>query len=150
MRDRSLPNVHDATGGRCRALGLCSTWCRYRLHEGPDRCALDVAGRGGLTLEGVAACFGVTRERIRQIETGAAQRFRRRAVELGLEVVPRFGGGSSASRRVVVSSENRSRRTRRVISRGCSREREKRVSDCAKLGAVPDKTVCVAVAGLDV
>ncbi len=52
--------------------------------DGPDlsmlgeTCALDVADRGGLTLEDVGACMNLTRERVRQIEILAESRFRRR------------------------------------------------------------------------
>ena len=38
------------------------------LEDLPQTCALDVADRGGETLEEVGRTFGVTRERIRQIE----------------------------------------------------------------------------------
>jgi hypothetical protein len=45
-----------------------------RLHPGfelgtmTDTCALDVADRGGITLEQTGAILGVTRERVRQLE----------------------------------------------------------------------------------
>lgn len=39
------------------------------LDEVEETCALDVADRGGTTLEAVGSLVGVTRERIRQIET---------------------------------------------------------------------------------
>ena len=38
------------------------------LDEMPETCSLDVADRGGLTLEAVAAAMNVVRERIRQVE----------------------------------------------------------------------------------
>lgn len=36
-----------------------------------DSCALDVADRGSSTLEEIASAWGVTRERIRQVEEAA-------------------------------------------------------------------------------
>lgn len=41
-----------------------------------ETCALDVAEQGGLTLEEVGELLNVTRERLRQIETGALARSR--------------------------------------------------------------------------
>lgn len=38
------------------------------LDDVADTCALDVADRGGMTLEAVGSLLGVTRERVRQIE----------------------------------------------------------------------------------
>lgn len=43
-----------------------------------DTCALDVAERGGITLEEVAARLNVTRERVRQEETAALAKFKKR------------------------------------------------------------------------
>lgn len=40
----------------------------------PNNCALDLAERGGITLEQVGEVMNVTRERVRQIETLALQR----------------------------------------------------------------------------
>lgn len=47
--------------------------------EPPDgnNCALDYAEKGGMTLEEVGAVFGITRERIRQIEEVALRQVRR-------------------------------------------------------------------------
>ncbi len=49
---------------------------------GPDEleetCALDVADRGGITLEGVAQLVNLTRERVRQIEARALLRLKKR------------------------------------------------------------------------
>jgi hypothetical protein len=51
--------------------------CRYRL-AGEVSCALDaVEVTGGMTLETVGEFFGVTRERIRQIERDALLSLRR-------------------------------------------------------------------------
>lgn len=44
--------------------------CRYHVEHPEVSCALDVADRGGATLEEVGEYIGVTRERIRQIEAG--------------------------------------------------------------------------------
>lgn len=44
-----------------------------------ESCALDVADRGGYTLQAVGAFMNVTRERIRQLEVLALKRVRRRA-----------------------------------------------------------------------
>ncbi len=42
--------------------------------ELPDSCALDIAERGGVTLEDVGAIMNLTRERIRQVELSALTR----------------------------------------------------------------------------
>ncbi|MEZ4226453.1 MAG: sigma factor-like helix-turn-helix DNA-binding protein [Polyangiaceae bacterium] len=42
--------------------------------ELPDSCALDIADRGGVTLEDVGAIMNLTRERIRQLELQALHR----------------------------------------------------------------------------
>mgnify|MGYP001610560209 CR=1 FL=1 len=46
-----------------------------------ETCALDVAARGGVTLDVVGRLLGITRERIRQIENKAALRLRRSGLE---------------------------------------------------------------------
>ena len=61
----------------------CSLLLNYLGREPEDvpperSCALDVADRGGQTLEEVGDCLGVTRERIRQIEARLLWRLRRR------------------------------------------------------------------------
>lgn len=48
------------------------------LEELEETCALDVAERGGATLEKVGELLGLTRERIRQLETYALEAARRR------------------------------------------------------------------------
>ena len=53
-----------------------------------DTCALDVADRGGITLEEVGAIMNLTRERIRQVETRGLQKLRAVA-----EDEPRVPGG---------------------------------------------------------
>jgi len=50
-----------------------------------ETCSLDVADRGGTTLEEVGALTNVTRERVRQIETRAVSRLRHAAPELAQE-----------------------------------------------------------------
>lgn len=47
------------------------------VHEMTNSCALDIAARGGITLEEIADISNVTRERIRQIETAALHQLRR-------------------------------------------------------------------------
>jgi hypothetical protein len=46
------------------------------LHELADTCALDVADRGGITLEEVGVIMNLTRERVRQLETRGLTRLR--------------------------------------------------------------------------
>ncbi len=43
----------------------------------PDTCSLDVADRGGVTLEEVGGLLGVTRERVRQIELNGLRQLRK-------------------------------------------------------------------------
>ena len=50
-----------------------------------DTCALDVADRGGITLEEVGEILNLTRERIRQVEVKGLQKLREAASELGLQ-----------------------------------------------------------------
>ena len=44
----------------------------------PESCALDVADRGGTTLEAVGEFLNLTRERVRQVETHALAKLARR------------------------------------------------------------------------
>jgi DNA-directed RNA polymerase sigma subunit (sigma70/sigma32) len=45
---------------------------------GDSVCVLDEADKGGLTLEEIAEMFGLTRERIRQVEALALAKLKRR------------------------------------------------------------------------
>ncbi len=47
-----------------------------------ESCSLDVADEGGVTLGRVGRLFGLTRERIRQIEGIAIEKLERRGVTL--------------------------------------------------------------------
>lgn len=83
-RGDCLPGGHNA----CRPCGFVS--CRYHLavdvkprsgnlvvrqdveiEDMQESCALDVADRGGQSLEDVGEIMGVTRERVRQLEASA-------------------------------------------------------------------------------
>ena len=50
-----------------------------------ETCALDVADRGGATLEDVGEYLNVVRERVRQIEVAAMRRLRRHALDASLD-----------------------------------------------------------------
>ena len=50
-----------------------------------ETCALDVADRGGITLEEVGEILNLTRERIRQVEVKGLQKLRATSQELGLQ-----------------------------------------------------------------
>ncbi len=58
--------------------------------EMQDTCALDVADRGGITLEEVGDILNLTRERIRQVEVKGLQKLRETAGGLGLADFLRF------------------------------------------------------------
>jgi hypothetical protein len=53
--------------------------------ELPETCALDVAERGGMTLEEVGELLNLTRERIRQVESKGIEKLRDEQDE---EIVP--------------------------------------------------------------
>ena len=54
------------------------------IWEIPETCSLDVADRGGLTLEEVGAIVNLTRERIRQVETKGLMNMKKERRRLGL------------------------------------------------------------------
>lgn len=60
------------------------------VHELKETCALDVAERGGVTLEEVGDHMNLTRERIRQVESTGIKKVMQKIDELGLteELVP--------------------------------------------------------------
>jgi hypothetical protein len=64
------------------------------IWELAETCALDVADRGGITLEEVGAIMNLTRERIRQVETRGLSKLR----EL-TDDEPRIPAASGASER---------------------------------------------------
>ena len=70
-------DVNPGTG----ALKL--TFGDVPIEELEHTCSLDVADLGGATLEDVAAATGLTRERVRQIETIGLERMRAAGAELG-------------------------------------------------------------------
>lgn len=60
------------------AGGLKLNHPEAELADLADTCALDVADRGGITLEEVAFRLNVTRERVRQEEVAAVLKFKKR------------------------------------------------------------------------
>ena len=54
------------------------TWPNLEPWELPETCALDVADRGGMTLEEVGGILNLTRERVRQIQHLALMRIKAR------------------------------------------------------------------------
>lgn len=83
-------SIHLNTGARSRRT--LPVWQRLGTEEWleraadavldmPETCALDVAERGGASLEEIAALLGITRERARQIEVEALAKLRLSAAE---------------------------------------------------------------------
>ena len=54
--------------------------------EMTETCALDIAERGGVTLEEVGEIMNLTRERIRQLEMSGLNRLAEADEEMGLEL----------------------------------------------------------------
>lgn len=84
-----LPMVAPQIRGDCLPGGVNETrpcpWvtCRHHLESTEATCVLDVVEeRGSLTLEEVGVYFGVTRERIRQIEAVVIRKLNRNSVLL--------------------------------------------------------------------
>jgi len=95
----SLDHLRPAERGNCRDAARPCPWvsCKYHLYldvnpqtgsiklnfpdlevwEMTETCALDVADRGGITLEEVGALLNLTRERIRQVELSGLQKLRK-------------------------------------------------------------------------
>ena len=94
----SLKHLRPKTRGDCRNAERPCPWvsCKYHLYldvnpqtgsiklnfpdldvwEMHETCALDVADRGGTTLEEVGALLNLTRERIRQVELSGLEKLR--------------------------------------------------------------------------
>jgi len=110
LDDAALP-ARPRTRGDCVDGPRPCPWvsCRHHLYldvtetgtirypscevdEMGETCALDVADRGGNTLEVVGSLLRVTRERIRQVETMAVQNAAVAAAEMGgMEAAPEHG-----------------------------------------------------------
>lgn len=56
------------------AGSISETFLDRDLDEIPESCSLDVADRGGHTLEEISKILGITRERARQIEDSALKK----------------------------------------------------------------------------
>ena len=54
------------------------------IYELKETCALDVAERGGITLEEVGEILNLTRERVRQLEMSALEKIRAAGEDVGL------------------------------------------------------------------
>lgn len=80
-------HIRRITDRRERALDLYVEELAARVEAGelPETCALDLADRGGMTLEEVGDVLECTRERIRQIEAKALKKLAKPARRRGLE-----------------------------------------------------------------
>lgn len=87
MSARALRVVAEQprTRGECAGGPRPCPWsaCRYHLESATDTCALDVADRGGVTLQQVGELIGVSQPRVYQIADSALRKARRRARWLG-------------------------------------------------------------------
>ena len=123
---RMEDDVRPRTRGDCASMERPCPYvsCRYHLYldanpktgtisiahpdlevwEMIDTCALDVADEGEVTLEQVGLIYGLTRERIRQIETTAFTKLEKRLAHL----VEGDGYGSVVKRRRPVLNSRRS------------------------------------------
>jgi hypothetical protein len=77
-------DVNEATGSVKLNFPDLEPW------ELKETCALDVADRGGVTLEEVGEILNLTRERIRQVEVRALEQLQGKE----LEALPDIGGDS--------------------------------------------------------
>jgi hypothetical protein len=76
-----LLSQRPRTRADCEAGPRPCPWTTCRYHLAPEgataeSCALDVAARGGLTLEEIGNLLGVTDERIRQIIAAGLRQLR--------------------------------------------------------------------------
>jgi len=86
MATRRLPVLRRdcAPGGSLHIRPCPFASCKWQNEDGT--CVLDIADDGGATLHEVGEHIGVTRERVRQIETNALRKLARAARRHGLTV----------------------------------------------------------------
>ena len=102
--------------------------------EMTETCALDVADRGGTTLEEVGAIMNLTRERIRQVEVkGLAKLAALRDMSALRDYVDE---GPTGKRRLpVLDAAPRTKRTRATRTRGRGRRGEPQAADEADVSS---------------